>query len=440
VDAQGPAPLHGGEGRPRLEVADIFRAHGEAYRQSHALTSQQLKVMRAIETCRTSVLGGHLDVCTACGHSTPAYNSCRNRHCPKCQSLTQAKWIAERMERILATHSFHVVFTLPEQLRALALANREHLFDMLFSAASSTLLELAKTPKWLGAQPGITAVLHTWTRELHFHPHVHCIVTGGGLSLDQKRWVATRPDFLFPVKVLSRLFRGGFLDALNAAYLSGELNFAGTCANLADSTAFAQLKDRLYRQEWVVYSKPPFGGPNQVFNYLGRYTHRVGISNQRLLAFEQGGVRFRTKDGRTITLEPQEFIRRFLLHVLPKRFVKIRHYGLFAASNATTKLVVAKRLLAEDPSPQTTRCSPAFSSSAQTIQPSEAEIAASSPGGGQPSSPSPAPNWREAFKRLTGIDLSRCPICGSGEVVRLPLAPAFLASIARFPTVRRDTS
>lgn len=428
MDAQGAAPLRGGKERPRLEVADIFRAHGEAYRQSHALTSQQRKVMRAIESCRTSVLGGHLDMCTACGHSTPAYNSCRDRHCPKCQSLSQAKWIAERMQRMLPTHSFHVVFTLPEQLRPLALANRERLFDMLFSSASSTLLELAKTPKWLGAQPGITAVLHTWTRELQFHPHVHCIVTGGGLSFDQKRWVATRPDFLFPVKVLSRLFRGAFLDALNAAYKSGELNFAGGCASLADSAVFIELKDRLYRQEWVVYSKPPFGAPNQVFKYLGRYTHRVGISNQRLLSFDESGVRFLTKDGRTITVQPQEFIRRFLLHVLPKHFVKIRHYGLFAASNATTKLAVAKGLLAENPSAQTTQSSPASPSSAQTIQTSDAKI------------PPPAPDWREAFRRLTGIDLSRCPICGSAEVVRRPLPPVPLASVTAFPTVLRDTS
>jgi putative transposase/transposase-like zinc-binding protein len=438
VDAQGPSPLRVGEERPRLEVADIFRAHGEAYRQSHALASQQLKVMRAIETCRTSVLGGHLDVCTACGHSTPAYNSCRNRHCPKCQSLSQAKWIAERMERILPTHSFHVVFTLPKQLRPLALANREPLFDMLFSSASSTLLELAKTPKWLGAQPGITAVLHTWTRELQFHPHVHCIVTGGGLSLDHKRWVATRPDYLFPVKVLSRLFRGAFLDALNAARKNGELNFAGGCANFADSAAFVQLKDRLYRREWVVYSKPPFGGPNQVFNYLGRYTHRVGISNQRLLSFDKAGVRFRTKDGRTITLEPQEFIRRFLLHVLPKRFVKIRHYGLFAASNATTKLVVAKRLLAENPCPQTTQSSPDPSSSAQTTQTSDPEIAGLTRAADQLNSPSPPKDWREALKRLTGIHLSRCPICGSGQLLRRPLAPASLTM--GFATARLDTS
>lgn len=373
--------------RPALEVADIFRAHGEAYRQRHLLTSDQLAAMRAIETCRTEVLGGHLDVCDGCGYSRPSYNSCRNRHCPKCQSLVQAKWIERRTERILPTHYFHVVFTLPAQLRRLSRCNSETLYDLLFETVSQTLLELGKDPERLGAQLAFTAVLHTWTRTLQYHPHLHCIVAGGGLSLTGDRWVPARRKYLFPVKVLSRLFRGKFLARLRQLYDDGEL-IAGPLAAPPD---FKNLVDQLYHREWVVYAKRPFGGAEQVYKYLGRYTHRVGISNQRLVSFDGHQVCFRTKNGDTVTLPAEEFIRRFLQHVLPARFVKIRHYGLMASSNATTKLPIARRLLDGDaPTP--------------AIPPSV-----------------PISDWRELLKKLTGIDLTLCPRCGIGRMTPQPL-------------------
>jgi hypothetical protein len=276
--------LHGasfpreGEGRLRLEVGDLFRAHGEVYRDTHALTEQQRKVMRAIEACRTAVLGGHLDVCQKCGDEQPAYNSCRDRHCPKCQSLRQAQWIADRQARILPTHHYHVVFTVPEELKPLARRNRARFFAILFESAANTLLELGADPRLLGGQLGITAVLHTWTRDLRFHPHVHCVVTGGGLNEDGDRWIAARRRYLFPAKVLSRLFRGKLLPAVE----EGRANEKLTCPELAGAKAFARFKDALYKKKWVVYAKATFGGPAQVFNYLGRYTHRVAISNQRL--------------------------------------------------------------------------------------------------------------------------------------------------------------
>jgi len=282
--------------------------------------------MRDIETCRTAVLGGHLDVCDACGDARPAYNSCRNRHCPKCQCLRQAKWVADRMERVLPTHHFHVVFTVPEECKPLALRNRIRFFEILFASASHTLLQLGLDPDRCGATLGITAVLHTWTRKLGFHPHLHCIVTGGGLAPDGARWISVKGDgnFLFPVAVIGALFRGKLLAALTRAREHGQLDFDGECADLADPAAFARWKDALYKKNWVVYCKPPFGGAEQVFKYLGRYTHRVGISNQRLRSFDERGVTFATKDGAAVTLAPHEFIRRFLLHVLPRGFVRIR--------------------------------------------------------------------------------------------------------------------
>ncbi len=331
--------------RSSLEVAEIFRVHGEAYRRTHALTPEQLRVMANIETCRTEILGGHVDKCDHCGHKVPSYNSCSDRHCPKCQALRQAKWIVGRKERILPTNYFHLVFTLPADLRSVALCNRKVVYDMLFAAASETLLELGRDEKHLGATLGITAVLHTWTRELDFHPHVHCVVTGGGLDVDGNRWISSKPDFLFPVRVLSKLFRGKCLHALSRAYARGELEFAGGCAALGAPDRFAALKDKLYRKDWVVYSKRPFGGPEAVFEYLGRYIHRVAISNQRLIAMDTRGVTFFTKDSKTKTLAPTEFIRRFLMHVLPGRYTKIRHFGLLAAGNVNTKLQWARLLL-----------------------------------------------------------------------------------------------
>lgn len=380
-----------------MEVADIFRAHGEVYRQQHVLTPDQQKVMRAIEVCRTEVLGGHLDVCDRCGHSQPSYNSCRNRHCPKCQSLVGAKWVEERMARLLPVHYFHVVFTVPSSLRPVFRRNQRAMYKLLFEATTKTLLTLGDDEKRLGAQFGITAVLHTWTRELEFHPHLHCIVTGGGLSPDGTTWVAARRKYLFPVKVLSRLFRGLFLDGLSRLHAAGDVRIDGD---------LHALLDPLYGAEWVVYAKRPFGGPDHVFKYLGRYTHRVGISNQRLLSFDHRGVCFATKNGRTITLAPQEFIRRFLLHVLPPGFVKIRHYGLFASGNVPTRLAAARSLFPAPASPP-----PA---------PTDVEH------------PTDEIEWQVRLLRLTGIDVTRCPRCGEGRMIPLPLD--------RHPVQPMDTS
>jgi hypothetical protein len=331
---------------PSFDVADIFRAHEEEYRRSHILTPDQDKAWRALVRCRTSALGGHLYACDECGHEVPMYNSCRNRHCPKCQGLAQAKWIAEREEHIMPVCHFHVVFTLPAELHSLVLFRREILFDMLFACASRTLLELGRDERHLGAELGFSAVLHTWTRELLFHPHLHCIVTGGGLSSDGSRWIH-REKFLFHVDVMGALFRGKFLDALRKAHAKGV--FAGF-DDFDDPEGF----DRIMRsiaakndnKKWGVYSKRAFGGAEQVYRYLGRYTHRVGIANSRLVDVRDDAVTFRTKDGKTVTVTPVEFIRRFLLHVLPATFVKTRHYGLLAPANVNTKLKKARALLA----------------------------------------------------------------------------------------------
>lgn len=390
-----------GEDRPRLEVADVFRSFGDDYRRTHVLTGDQRDVMRAIETCRTGVLGGHLDVCDSCGYERPAYNSCRNRHCPKCQSFAQALWLAKRKERLLPTHYFHVVFTLPADLRPLALRNREAVYEMLFQAASRTLLDLGHDENRLGATLGFTAVLHTWTRALTFHPHLHCIVTGGGLSPGGEEWKDVdggRGRFLFPVQVMSRLFRGKFLAALAEAHTAQRLDLGGACAPLADEGAFRELEGALYRRDWVVYVKPPFADPEQVYRYLGLYTHRVGISNHRLLDVSAAGVRFKTRDGGILTLEPPEFIRRFLLHVLPKGFVKIRHYGLLASGNVHTKLAQSRALLGEQSTPQVTPAVQGVESPAQT-------------------------DPRELVLALTGIDLFHCPRCKTGGMVRYLLVP-----------------
>ena len=386
--AASPAPGSAGPGRPRLTVGDIFRAHGEAYRKSHALSAQQRKAMRAIETCRTPVLGGRVEVCDRCGFLQAVYHSCRNRHCPNCQSLPQARWIESRLRRLLPTDYFHVVFTVPDELlNGIIRQNRELCFDLLFAAGSQTLLQLGADPKRLGAQLGVTIVLHTWTRDLRLHAHLHCIVTGGGLHRDDDRWIPARQNYLFPVKVLSKLFRGKLLASLAAAYRVGKLSLDGDCQPLRDPKRFARLKDQLYKTDWVSYAKKPFAGPEQVFRYLGRYTHRVGISNQRLLSMNEDGVLFRTRGEATARLKPEVFIRRFLQHVLPPRYVKIRHYGLHAPAHATTRLEVARRLL------------------------ERAEI----PTAGTSADDGAAPgheDWRDLLQRLTGIDPTRCPRCG----------------------------
>lgn len=298
--------------------------------------------MRAIVRCRTVALGGHLDECDSCDFTRPSYNSCCNRHCPKCQGAAQTAWVQKHVRRILQTHYFHVVSTLPAELRPLVHDNRRVLFRLLFQAAPAALLELGQDR--LGATLGITAVLHTWTRDQNFHPHLHMIVPGGGLALDGEAWVATRKNFLFPYRVLSRLFRGKFLAGLARLYNEGALKLRGECDVLADPAVFAIFKDRLYSKDWNVYQKPPFGGAEEVFRYLGRYTHRIGLSNHRIVDIDEVTTRIKTKHGKTVDLKHHELIRRFLLHVLPKGFVKIRHYGLLATRSAA-KLDKAREYL-----------------------------------------------------------------------------------------------
>lgn len=369
--------------------------------------------MNHIETCRTQVLGGHKDTCEHCGYQVRAYNSCGDRHCPKCQALRQAKWVAQRKQRILPTHYFHVVFTLPRQLRSIALCNRTLFFNLLFATCSETLLELGNDEKYIGGQLGITSVLHTWDRKLDFHPHLHCIVTGGGYHKDSDQWISAKKDFIFPVRVLSKLFQGKFLDALSKAYRDGSLQFAGKCMKYKDPQTLQSLFDKLYRKKWVVYAKPPFGGPQAVFEYLGRYTHRVAISNQRLLAYNSQKVTFLTKNGKTASLKHTEFIRRFLMHILPKGYTKIRHFGLLAACNVNSKLMRAKDILNRDQS------------------------CAEQPDRHPDTEPVPDNNFREQMLALTGTDLFICPRCRVGKMFRTPI-PKEIATPIAFSTP--DTS
>ena len=347
--------------RPQLEVADIFRDHGPAWRAANEghVSLDQMRVMTAIERCRTAALGGHVARCEngACGHAVIAFNSCRNRHCPKCQGAAARKWLAEREAELLPVGYFHVVYTLPAPLRDIAYQNKRVVYDLLMKAAAETTLTIAADKKHLGAKIGITAVLHTWGSALTHHPHVHMIVPGGGLSDDGSRWIASRPRFLVHVKVLSRLFRGRMLAMLTEAHGEGRLRFSGHLAALADKTAFKRLLAPLRRSEWIVYSKEPFAGPVQVLRYLSRYTHRVAISNRRLVSANDGGIAFRWKDYRiegparwkTMSLHPHEFIRRFLIHVLPKGFHRIRHYGLLANANRAASIARARELLGVEP-------------------------------------------------------------------------------------------
>jgi hypothetical protein len=342
--------------RPRLEVADIFRVQGPAWRKANAghVSLGQLKVMSAIETCRTAALGGHVERCEDCAHERVAYNSCRNRHCPKCQGAAARQWLAQREAELLPVPYYHVVFTLPAAIGALAFANKAVVYDLLFKKAAETLITIAADPKHLGARIGLTAVLHTWGSALTHHPHVHVIVPGGGLSPDGSRWIACKPGFFLPVRVLSRLFRRLFLEGLKALKEAGKLAFFGDFARLADKDAFDAALAPLRRSEWVVYAKRPFAGPAAVLAYLARYTHRVAISNSRLVALDEAGVAFRWKDYRikardrlkTMTLDAAEFIRRFLMHVLPTGFHRIRHYGLFASAVRAQNVERARQLLA----------------------------------------------------------------------------------------------
>jgi hypothetical protein len=340
---------------PALEVADIFRAHGPAWRQSHAdhISLGQLKVMSAIEQCRSAALGGHVLCCQGCGQTQIAYNSCRNRHCPKCQASAARRWLEDRQSELLPVDYYHVVFTLPEPIRALAYHNKSVLYNILFKTAAETLLTIAADPKHLGARLGVTMVLHTWGSAMTHHPHVHCIVPGGGLSADGERWVACKPGFFLPVRVLSRLFRRLFLEQLSAAHHAGKLQFFGEYEALADIEAFADWLKPLQQCEWVVYAKRPFAGPDAVLAYLSRYTHRVAIANSRLIALDEQGITFKWKDYRakgrcrykTMTLTADEFIRRFLLHVLPSGFHRIRSYGLIANTTRKDNLARARELL-----------------------------------------------------------------------------------------------
>lgn len=341
--------------RASLEVADIFRSAGPAYRAAHAghLSLGQLKVMTAIENCRTAALGGHVEACDDCGHWRIAYNSCRNRHCPKCQGAAARTWLAAREADLLPVGYFHVVFTLPAEIADIAWQNKAVVYDLLFRAAADTMLTIAADPKHLGARVGITAVLHTWGSALTHHPHVHMIVPGGGIALDGTRWISSRPAFLLPVRVLGALFRRLFLTRLLTLFDAGKLTFFSTLAVLTTRKAFLRYLSPIRKKRWVVYAKPPFAGPQAVLAYLSRYTHRVAISNRRLVGFDKAAVTFRYKDYRrdgaerqqVMTLATDEFIRRFLIHVLPRGFHRIRHYGLLASSMHKEAMALARRLL-----------------------------------------------------------------------------------------------
>jgi len=402
-----------------LEVADVFRAYAPAYREAFGpvTSSEQRRVLRDLQRCRTAALGGHVEACDQCGHRVIAYNSCRNRHCPKCQAAARAAWLEEQAADLLDVDYYHVVFTLPDLLGPLALQNRRAVYGLLFQTAAQTLSQVAADPRHLGADIGLLAVLHTWGQTLRLHPHVHCVVPGGGLSPDNNRWVSCRSGFFLPVRVLSRVFRGKFLAALGTAYDRGNLSFHGQQSDLADPAVFRRRLDELRQQEWVVYAKPPFGGPEQVLKYLARYTHRVAISNGRLVQMTDGKVHFRWKDyahghaEKVMALDAIEFIRRFLLHVLPSGFVHIRHYGFLANRSRETKLPLCRRLIAaaqEEASRATT------TAAAET--PAEPALV-------PPETAMPAPGSRDC-----------CPQCGRGRMIivelRAPSRPGATADQA----------
>lgn len=374
-----------------LEVADIFRQHGPVYRESHKLPRNHLRVMGAIEACRTSALGGHKDKCDHCGHLEISYNSCRNRHCPKCQTLRKEKWIEARSEDLLPIEYFHVVFTIPSELNPLLSMNRKVLYDLLFRSVSETLMELASDPKHLGAKVGVISILHTWGQNLMDHPHIHCIVTGGGLASDGIRWVSCRKGFFLPVKVMSALFRGKFLDLLKRCFTSNDLVFSGRINHLQEPEAFESFRKQFYHKKWVVYCKPPFGGPKGVLQYLGRYTHRIAISNNRIRTNRDGNVSFLWRDyaddnrQKTMTLKADEFIRRFLLHVLPERYVRIRHFGLLANRNRKNNIAASHKML----------------------------------GGKNVTIEKRQETWQEQLLRICGIDVTVCPICQKGKMCRI---------------------
>ena len=391
----GESPAcQGGRGHSSArDIGALFRRHGEEFRRGHALGAMERRALRDISVCRTGALGGHRDVCANCGCEREVFNSCRNRHCPKCQALRQARWVSARMQRALPVRHFHVVFTLPAELRELVRLHEALLLDLLFAAASESLLQLAADPNRLDGLLGVTAVVHTWGRNLIFHPHLHCIVTAGGLGQDQA-WLDSSERYLLPVKALRELFRGKFLDGLARLFEQGKLAVTprtpARVAELLAPAAFARLKDTLYRKDWVLFTKAPFKKPDALFRYLGLYIHRVAISNHRILRIDDDQVVFRTRDNKTCQLSPIEFIRRFLLHVLPRGFVKVRHFGLYAAGNVNSKLAAART----------------------AIERQTADVDNTCPA---PAVPVPvvAPDWRTLFHQLTGVDLAACPHCGS---------------------------
>jgi hypothetical protein len=346
--------------RPTLEVADIIRAAGNSFieRNRNHLTWPQLKVLRAIRDCRTATFGGHLDQCSRCGRQAISYNSCRNRHCPKCQTNKRDQWLVKQTQDLLPLPFFHVVFTLPHELSALVLQNKKLLYNLLLRSSAETLVQIAADSKHLGAQIGFLSVLHTWGQNLMHHPHVHCVIPAGGLAVDGSRWIHTRPGYFLPIRVLSKVFRGKFTKALKNLSCRNKLQLHGPLKVLAETRMFAKFLRQLFRQDWIVYAKPPFGGPDHVLHYLARYTHRVAISNHRLLAFENDRVTFRWKDyahgnkKRKMTVSADEFLRRFLLHLLPRGFMRIRHFGILANRCRTPLIARCRQLLAEAPRPQ----------------------------------------------------------------------------------------
>ncbi len=392
-----------------LEVADIFRRFGPAFRQTHAdaLGRGQLRAMNAIERCRTAALGGHVEQCDACGHRRITYNSCRHRACPKCQSLARAQWLEDREAELLEVEYFHVVFTVPQPVATIAYQNRRLVYDLLFHASAETLRTIAADPQHLGAEIGFLSILHTWGQTLLHHPHVHCVVPGGGIAPDGRHWIGCHSGFFLPVRVLSRLFRRLFLERLHEAFHAGQLRFSGSLESLHEAAAFRAHLAPAAQAEWHVYAKPPFGGPRQVLNYLGRYTHRVAISNNRLLKMDGDRVTFAWKDykhdaaRRTMTLDASEFIRRFLLHILPNGLQHIRHYGFLANRCRETKLAVCRQLLGA-PAPR------APESSAKE-------------------------DYRDLYLALTGQSLRDCPLCGKGHMVCVETLPIGLFAHARSP-------
>jgi hypothetical protein len=404
--------------RPTLEVGDVFRKYTPAFleRYDHVLSIDQRRALKDLALCRTAALGGHVEACDGCGHERIAYNSCRNRHCPKCQALARARWLADRAQELLPVEYFHVVFTLPDDLALLGLYNPRVIYHLLFRVTAQTLLQAAADPKHLGADLGFLAVLHTWGQNLHLHPHLHCVVPGGGLAPDGSRWVACRPGFFLPVRVLSRLFRGKFLASLHEAFQHHRLRLQGQLQPLADAKAFGDLLERLRGTEWVVYAKPPWGGPGPVLKYLARYTHRVAISNHRLVKIEGDKVFFHYKDyaddhsQKTMALDAVEFIRRFLQHIVPSGFVRIRHFGFLANRCRAEKLKRCRQLLAG--------CSTPVSAPALRHEPVSDAVA------------EPV------------VERHRCPQCGAGRMIiveRLEPRPSPTASGAGSPSTA-DTS